>query len=124
MNDSDRWDQFLHWAPLVSRDIDLDEEERDFKIEVAGRLAAVRESMLANEPGWHEEFRRALTSSNLLNQYLLMPLIENLREHTDAMRDAIVVIWTPEPELTLLDAFADTLGLVPGHTFAPGNRLA
>jgi hypothetical protein len=34
----------------------------------AERLVAVRESVMADKPGWHEEFRRALTSSNLLNR--------------------------------------------------------
>ena len=118
------WKTLLDWATLVSKDIDLGEEERDYKVQVAARLDNARDAVLANSQSWHEEFRRALTSSNLLNQYLMIELVDNLRKYPDAMRDAILVVWTPEPEPELLDAFAGAMAATPGRRLGMGNRLA
>lgn len=30
------WGSFLHWGERLARDIDLDEEERDYEFEMAG----------------------------------------------------------------------------------------
>lgn len=124
MSTSDAWSRLLHWSRAVANDINIDEEERDYKLELAQRLAGVRSQVVDDNPAWPGELRKALTSSNLLNQYFLMPLIEKLKQDRHSMREALVVIWTPEPSPELLAPFAEMLAAVPGSKFSPGNVLA
>lgn len=66
------WDTFLHWARRLAQEVDLDKEERDYKLALASRLAAVRDQVITDDPDWPEALRRALTSTNLLNRFYLM----------------------------------------------------
>jgi MoxR-like ATPase len=50
--DAARWDAFVEWARRFYEWGDFEEAETNYKVEAAGRLAAVRESFLNDDPDW------------------------------------------------------------------------
>src|SRR5262245_44594331 len=118
-----QWEQFVEWGRVLAVDVDLDENERAYKVEVASRLADVREQVLANEPGWPDELRRVLTSTNLLDRFLRMSLIQDLRTRPTDMRHALLGVWGGDPDLTTLDGLASALRPLSDR-YTPGNALS
>jgi hypothetical protein len=56
-----RWVEAIDWARrLYGRD-DFDENERDYKLEVAANVAASKDALLSGDPGWLEALRAAFT---------------------------------------------------------------
>lgn len=103
------WDEFVHWAGRLLRDIDLDETERNYKVTLAERLGAVREKALANEPEWPEELRRSLGTTNLLDRYFLMALADDLRASSGQVKEILLAFWSKDPSLDSLDELAGAL---------------
>ncbi|MGH3321611.1 MAG: McrB family protein [Streptosporangiaceae bacterium] len=117
------WDTFVHWGARLARDVDLDDEERDYKLETAARLADVRGQLIAGDPAWPEELRRTLQSTNLLNRFFLMALIDDLRADAARMREALLGVWQEGSDLASLDTLAASLRN-QNDRYSPGNVLS
>ncbi|MDN3905541.1 AAA family ATPase [Arthrobacter sp. YD2] len=116
-------DTFLKWAAELSEEIPWKEEERPYKIDLAGRLAAVRQDLIAGELGWLDSLLEALANGNLLDWRFLDNLRNTAANHKDDLQSAITQLWVTDPTSAALSSFVDRIrGLNDG--LAPGNVLA
>jgi len=119
------WDEFLHWARRMSDEVDIDTEERNYKLDLAQRLAAVREQLLADDPEWSTAFLAVLNPSkqNLLHwRFVQNNVRPATHDHVDAIREAILLLWSGAPAVESLDAFTAKYRSVA--TISPGNATA
>ena len=52
------WEPFLSWARGMAMNADLDSEEREFKIDVARKLAKALEAARDEDDGWFARLAR------------------------------------------------------------------
>ena len=121
----DGWETFLYWGQRLAESVDLDTEERLYKLQLAERLQAVRELALAAEPEWLNEFKRALASTNLLNRFFLIAFFDELKSQPEKVREVLVSFWSGEPEPEHLDDFLLAVKSLSNHSaYSPGNVVA
>jgi len=116
------WDKFVRWAKRLYADPHFDEAERDYKLEIAARVAGVREQLRAGNSGWQTDLKRSFGAPNNLTYFIVhsqfLAWVEtNL---ADAER-ALLSLWDgPEPTVERVQAFCDTLRATIA---SPGARL-
>ena len=66
MAPSARWDTFIEWARRFYEWERFDEEERDYKLEIAANLKAAKDSLLESSPDWGEKLEAAFGPPNNL----------------------------------------------------------
>lgn len=115
------WDTFMKFAAQFAKTVDLDAEEYNYKLTLAERLRKSREGYLRNDPEWFETLRRDISSSNLMNQYFMMRLVDLGRSKPDNLREVIDLLWTGEPEVQRIDAFAEELRPYNPEQFSAGG---
>lgn len=103
------WGDFMGFAAQFAETVDLNAEEYDYKLALAARLGATREAYLAGDSDWFEMLRRDISSSNLMNQYFMMRLVDLGRTRPEELRAIIDVLWTNNPEVAKLDQFTEQL---------------
>ena len=118
------WDTFLSWSEMLMDAEDIGAIEDAFKIEVAGRLAAVREAMMANDPSWAEQLRRVLLSSGLVHWTVVDDLTKALAALPDRGESVIRTVWDPEPAAHLIDDFDAALREAAGVRKSQGSVLS
>lgn len=73
------------------------EAEIDYKLELAGRLAAARQAVLSNEGDWLSRLRRAFASpNNITNWRHHDALLKWCEAHPDEARTALASLWSTE----------------------------
>ena len=77
-----QWQQFMEFAAKFVKTVDLDADEYNYKLAVAEKLRRTREIFLQHDNGWFEALRRDIASSNLMNQYFMMRLVDVGPDHT------------------------------------------
>lgn len=60
------WDTLLHWARRFSETVDLDRDEREYKLDFATKLQLSRSALAAGED-WVPSLHAALRATNVLN---------------------------------------------------------
>ncbi|MFJ6300189.1 AAA family ATPase [Arthrobacter sp. KFRI-F3372] len=104
-----RWTQFMEFAALFTKTVDLDAEEYKYKLALAERLRKTREIYLNRDPVWFEVLRRDISSSNLMNQYFMMRLVDLGRSTPGDLRKVIDLLWDGEPDIRRIDDFTARL---------------
>jgi len=105
-----QWNEFMAFAATFAKTVDLDAEEYDYKIILAERLSTTRELFLAKDSGWFEALRKDIASSNLMNQYFMMRLVEIGRTQPDDLWEIINLLWhRDEPFVDQIDEFSERL---------------
>ncbi|MGK3954835.1 hypothetical protein ACLKOZ_01460 [Arthrobacter sp. R4] len=99
----------MEFAALFAKTIDLDAEEYNYKLALAERLRKTREIYLNRDPVWFERLRRDISSSNLMNQYFMMRLIELGRAKPGDLRQVINLLWDGEADVRRIDDFTALL---------------
>ncbi|MDQ0260455.1 5-methylcytosine-specific restriction protein B [Sinomonas atrocyanea] len=99
----------------------LDAEEYDYKIELSVRLKFTREAFLRDEPDWFERLRRDISSSNLMNQYFMMRLVELGRSQPEVLKPIIDLLWRGDHPTDSLDDFAARLREQNPENFSVGG---
>src|SRR5688500_8720595 len=94
-----RWHEFMEFAALFTKTVNLDAEEYSYKLALAERLRKTREIYLNRDPEWFEVLRRDISSSNLMNQYFMMRLIDLGRSKPGDLRQVIDLLWDGEPNV-------------------------
>ncbi|MEQ8717727.1 MAG: AAA family ATPase [Acidimicrobiales bacterium] len=118
------WDKVVELAK-VQFDDTFDADEREYKLEIAGRLRDVRSALLAGDDEWPQLFRRAIQSgSNNLTAWRSTDDLAKwaIAEPEDA-GDALRAVWGDnEADLDDMAAFLDRLPetVVSG----PGTRAS
>jgi hypothetical protein len=121
----DKWQQFMHWAARLAASVDLDANERAYKVEMAKRLDAVRPLVLADDPAWPERLKSALNYGNLLDSFFKTALFNELREHAAEIRDAVLKLWESESDPALFDQFqTDLRAISQQRSYTGGNSTA
>jgi hypothetical protein len=104
-----RWDRFLHWAGRFHADPSYNENERDYKLEITGRLEAARAQHQAGDPQWVEALAHAITTkpNNLTNWRATQPLIAWCRGKPEEANIAFRFLWNSEGGVaSRMDQFA------------------
>ncbi|BCW57853.1 hypothetical protein StoSoilB20_12000 [Arthrobacter sp. StoSoilB20] len=122
MNDAP-WDRFMEFAALFAKSVDLDADEYDYKMALAERLRKAREIYLNRDTEWFEVLRRDISSSNLVNQYFMMRLVDLGRSKPGELRQAIDLLWDGEPEVRCIDDFAALLRPHNPEQFSVGGII-
>ncbi len=122
------WDEFVRWAKRFADVVDLDANERAYKVELAERLAGVRDQVLGEMPGWERAFHAALRSTNLLDWRTPGRLATAMEADRDQIHRALTAFWEGDPDPSRLDALVADLrkvasDLYPGSLTAVGSLL-
>jgi 5-methylcytosine-specific restriction protein B len=117
------WSQFLHWGERFAQEVDLDAEERSYKLAVADRLREATEAARRGDADWLGPLRKALQGSNLLPWQFADALLKAADQSGEALREALVQLLDASDPVAYLDRFAEEVRTV--HTTAtPGNLAA
>ena len=116
-----RWKAFTAWATVIAANLDLDELERNFKIDVARRLAEAAKELRAGDDGWRKTMRKAFSDSHLVAWQAADTFLTWVDDNPDLAAEAVGALWEdPRPEA--IDPF---LALVPdGALHGVGARLS
>ncbi len=117
------WSQFLVWAKRFADEVDLDAEERNYKLAMADRLREATEAAREGDSVWITLFGKALRGTNLLSWQFVDSLLKAAQPDPSQLRDAILGLVDAADPLAQLDAFAEAvLEFHPQAT--PGNLAA
>ncbi|GGJ17940.1 McrB family protein [Paenarthrobacter histidinolovorans] len=104
-----QWQQFMEFAALFSKTVDLDADEYKYKLSVAEKLRKTREVFLQHDNGWFEALRRDIASSNLMNQYFMMRLIDVGRSSPDELWKVVALLWEGDVDARRISDFTAAL---------------
>jgi AAA domain (dynein-related subfamily) len=114
------WSEFVKWAALLFNDESFDAEERDYKLEVAKKVAAARERVDADDPAWPEALKAAFGPPNNLTSWRAHDsFLGWCSQNKDEARTLLLDLW--KDGLAGLESFLEHL---PREALAgPGSRL-
>lgn len=105
-----QWNEFMAFAAKFATTVDLNAEEYDYKLDLTNRLIKTRALFLAKDAGWFEALRRDIASSNLMNQYFMMRLVEIGRTQPEELWQIIDLLWhSDEASVGQIDDFTERL---------------
>lgn len=116
-----QWDVCLKFAAQFAATIDLEAEEYTYKLALGQRLRKTREIYLNRDPEWFEVLRRDISSTNLMNQYFMMRLIDLGRSKPGDLRQVIDLLWEGEPDVRRIDDFTALLQPYNPEQFSIGG---
>jgi AAA domain (dynein-related subfamily) len=94
------WEPFLEWAAKLYAHPSFDEQERDYKLEVARRLAHVRARL--GEDDWIPALRRALGPPNNLTHYRAnLAFLAWCESDPEAAARLLRSLWDGDPDAVL-----------------------
>ena len=100
---TDPWDEFVNRAKAYADTGRLEEDEINYKLEIAEKLADARESVLLGADGWASEVVDALRNrsgqhgrGNLMNWRALQSFEQWFEESPDDGLSALQAIWTKD----------------------------
>ncbi|MGW5192428.1 AAA family ATPase [Kribbella sp. NPDC004138] len=114
------WEPFLRWARELVEDIDLDTEERDYKLKAAEKWAAAGAACTAGSPDWAERLRHAAAAGNFVDPFAQTWLRNRIQDHPDEVRAAFGQLHSAGV-VDAVDAFAEELGSWSEYV-SPGDR--
>jgi len=117
------WSQFLTWAKRLAQEVDLDAEERGYKLAVAAHLREATEGARRGDADWFNLLRKAVQGSNLLPWQFVDSLLKAAEREPSRLRDAIVELVDSSDPVAQLDAFAADVRAVHAPA-TPGNLAA
>lgn len=114
------WDPFLLWARELVGAVDLDAEERSYKLKAAARWAAAAEACVTGEPDWAERLKQALGAGNLVDPFAQTWLRNRVADRPDDVRAAFGDLYAAGT-LEAVQEFSERLGGW-GEYVSPGDR--
>lgn len=111
----------MGFAAKFAKSVDLDGEEYGYKLALAARLKTTRELYLSGHSDWFERLRRDISSSNLMNQYFMMRLVDLGRTRPEELRMAVDILWTGDSEVARIDRFTEQLRPYNPEQFSVGG---
>ena len=122
-----RWDRFICRAQSYIDTGKLEEEEINYKVEIAQKLSAARRAVLAGVDGWQERVMEAQQNKggqhgagNLLN-WRMLPIFESwLNESPEDGLLAMQAIWT-EDDVTLGQRIRDFCHFIHSSAISSGG---
>ncbi|MCY4087739.1 MAG: AAA family ATPase [Actinomycetia bacterium] len=94
------WSEYLVWAEKIYAVEGFDAVERDYKLEIAGRMGEARRLAEAGDPGWVDGLKRALGSlNNLTTGGANRELLTWCSANPEAARGFLTELWGNPGEL-------------------------
>lgn len=116
-----RWYELLHWAAKFVASVDLDDEERDYKIAAADTLAAARRAAEANEVDWVQRLKQALDAGNFAHYVSITKLLDWAVVDPEPAKTHFSALWDNQyAVLPAVDTFRSAL---PSSMNDPGTSL-
>ncbi|MCY3913241.1 MAG: AAA family ATPase [Chloroflexi bacterium] len=121
-DDTSKWGMFIRWSRRFVDHPDFDEEERDFKLEIADNLQAARSAVEADSDDWVGTLRRAFGNPNNLTSWQVHDrFLTWCGEHRTEARTALLNLWRGESAIEA--AVRVFLNCVPARVDStPGGR--
>src|SRR4029453_12314811 len=89
-----RWDPLVRWAVRFAESINLDAEERAYKLEIADNLRKAADAVRSNEEQWPTLLRRAFGSPNNLTAWRMHgAFLTWVRDNLDDARTLLLALW-------------------------------
>lgn len=122
--EENEWDPFVRWARKFYEWGGFDENERDYKLEVATRLQRAKNALLSEEADWTQKLRDAFWSGNNLADWRQsQPFLKWSETATEEVGEALRALWDESSDiLERLRAFSKLLPLEVLR--GSGGRLA
>ena len=99
--DTTQWGQFIYWAKLFYDRADFDEEERDYKLEVAESLRLTKDHLFSGDGGWPTELRKAFGPPNNLTDWRNhTPFVEWCGAQPYSAADVLKRFWSADTNVT------------------------
>ncbi len=101
MAPSARWDTFIEWARRFYEWERFDEEERDYKLEIAANLKAAKDSLLESSPDWGEKLEAAFgPPNNLVYWYDRSAFLKLLDSNREGFESTLRRFWEVETDVS------------------------
>lgn len=114
------WDPFLRWARELTTVIDLDAEEREYKLKAAEKWAAAGAACEVNSKDWAERLKQASGAGNLIDSFAQTWLRNRILDHPEEVRTAFGQLYTAGTA-EAIEEFDERLGSW-GEYVSPGDR--
>ena len=120
--DTSKWGRFIQWARRFVEHPDFDEEERDYKLEIADNLQVARSALEADSDDWVGTLRRAFGKPNNLTSWQVHDrFLKWCDEHEAKARTALLELCGEETSIE--EAIRGFLHRVPANVDStPGAR--
>jgi hypothetical protein len=92
------WDRFAFWASRFYERDDFDRLERDYKLQIADRLRAARESLLAGDPDWPARVKAAFGAPNNLTFHISHARFLQWCGSSPDAPEALRILWGAPPD--------------------------
>jgi 5-methylcytosine-specific restriction protein B len=114
------WEPFLLWAHEFTKVIDMDAEERSYKLKAAEKWAAAGRACAGGSSDWAERLKQAVSAGNLVDQFAGTWLRNHVRDNPEEIRRAFGGLYSAgNPDA--IDMFGEALGSM-GDYISPGDR--
>ena len=116
----ERWDEFFGWARRFADWEDFDREERNYKLDIAAKLRAVRDDLSADPAHWQALLKAAFGGrNNLVIHYTHLPFQEWCAAEPARASQALTSLWDPSRTATesmyaFLDIVSKDIARGPG----------
>jgi len=114
------WEPFLLWARELTSVIDLDTEERDYKLKAAEKWAAAGAACAEGSDDWADRLKQASGAGNLIDSFAQTWLRNRILDHPDEVRAAFGQLYTAGT-VEAVEEFGEQLGSW-GEYVSPGDR--
>ncbi len=117
-----RWDPLVHWAARFAESVDLEAEERAYKLEIAVLLRAAADAVQGGDPEWPRLLRRTFGPPNNLTAWRMhAAFLTWVDENTDTARELLLGLWDLDRDVdTAVDAFCAQL---PSTVSGAGTQI-
>ncbi|MFF1384681.1 McrB family protein [Arthrobacter sp. NPDC058288] len=113
----------MKFAAPFANTVDLDAEEYEYKLALSKRLQVTRAAYLDGNSEWFEMLRRDISSSNLMNQYFMMRLVDLGRTRPEELRRVVDILWRGDPDPKGIDEFTAQLRPYSPEQFSVGGLV-
>lgn len=117
------WDDVLRYSRLFLDHVDLNVDERYYKLDFAKGAQDARQQLMDDHQQWFETLRREISRTNLVNQYFMMALVKAASEKPDELRTAVLDFWVDPVSPTKLDKLEQDLRALNPERLAAGGAI-
>lgn len=107
---SAHWDELLNWSLRIAASVDLDANERDYKLQLAERVHALRVAVQSSQE-WQDLLKRALGSPNNIVDFRVSDSLRRwATDEPEVAAHALEALWDDTRDTAdAIAAFADQL---------------
>ena len=122
--DTSKWEPFIRWGRRFAEHPDFDQDERDYKIEVAENLRRARSAVEAEADDWLDALRRAFGPPNNLTSWRVhADFLKWCGDNPSEARAALLELWTRPDDVE--EGVRGLLNRIPADVVGgPGARTS